>query len=325
MLLADWNYNDPPGGLGGATSYGNQENKSEILSLRSAIGAGAKITSNLSIGASIGLIYNENRLYAPYIFQNLQAGSGGPNNSGLNGAKTLLNLHTSGYGWNAQVGIIYRVTDNLQFGVSYESVTKVDSTGDASGDPSLQFGKPQGTFPFHYDATVKNTFPQEVRTGASWKFDPKWRLAVQVDWIDWADSFHSLPLSFSNGSNAVVNSVLGSSFNENVPLNWKNEFVYRGGLEYNVTDNLVLRAGYCYGNSPVPSATLTPLTAAILQQTVTAGVGYHWKNVQVDLAYQYDLPTTQNIGASSLLSGEYSNSSVKVDAHTIALTTTVRF
>lgn len=325
MEYADWNYRDPVGGLGGV-SYGYQENKSEILSLRSALGAAVKILPDLSFGASVGLIYNENRLVAPYIFQNLQPGpNGGPANGGLDGAKTLLNLHTSGLAWNAQVGFIYRITPDLQVGASYESESTVVSTGDATGDPSLQFGVPPGTLPFRYDATVTNTFPQEVRGGISWKFHPQWRLALQVDWIDWADAFHDLPLSFKNGSNASVNAALGSSFSESIPLDWQSEFVYRAGVECNVTDNITLRAGYCYGSSPVPDSTLTPLTAAIMEHTFSAGIGYHWKQFEVDFAYQYYLPATQEVGQSGLRSGEYSNSSVQTSAQEFALTTTVHF
>jgi len=325
MDLANWHYNDPPGGLGGATSYGYQEDKSEIASLRSALGVAVKINPTFSFGASLGLVYNQNELVAPYIFQNLQPGGGGPANSGLDGAKTLLNLNTSGYGWNAQVGLMYKPTPDLQFGVSYESETKIDSSGNATGDPSVQLGQPPGTYPFHYDATVVTTFPQEVRAGVSWKFLPQWRWAGQIDWIDWADAFRNLPLSFSNGNNAAVNGDLGSSFTESIPLNWKSEFVYRTGIEYDVTDHLALRTGYCYGGSPVPDSTLSPLTAAIPEHTFTAGAGYKWKQFQVDLAYQFAIPATQSVSTSSLLSGEYANSSTEVSSHTIALTTTVRF
>ena len=319
MLLANWHYYDPPGGLGGV-SYGDQQDRSEIVNLRSALGAAVQITRDFSFGASVGLIYNKNELTTPYIFQNLQ-----PNPGGLDGAKTLLNLQTEGLGWNAQFGFIYRVTPGLQFGASYESETKIVSTGDATGDPSQQFGLPQGSLPFHYDTTVTNTLPQDVRAGVSWKFQPQWRLALQVDWVDWSDAFHNLPLSFRKGSNSTVSGALGSSFNESIPLNWRSEFVYRVGVEYNVTKDLTLRAGYCYGNSPTSNSTLTPLTAAILENTFTAGVGYHWKQFQFDFAYQYDLPATQNIGTSSLLSGEYSNSSIRVSAQEFTLSTTVRF
>jgi long-chain fatty acid transport protein len=314
MLLANWHYLDPPGA--GGVSYGNQQDRSEILVLRSALGAAVQVTQQVSFGASVGLIYNKNELTTPYIFQNLQP------NAGANGAKTLLNLQTEGLAWNAQIGVIYRPTPDLQFGLSYESESTVVSTGDATGNPYAQFG---AALPFHYDATVTNTFPQEVRGGVSWKFQPQWRLALQVDWIDWSDAFHQLPLQFRNGSNATVNGVLGASFTEQIPLNWQSEFVYRIGMEYNVTPDWTVRAGYSYGGSPVPTSTLTPLNAAIMEHTFTVGAAYHWKQFDVEMAYQYDLPATQNIGTSGLSSGEYSNSSIQVSAHEFALSTTVHF
>jgi long-chain fatty acid transport protein len=318
-LLADWHYMDPPGGLNG-TTYGNQEDKSEILLLRTALGAGVKINSQLSFGADVGLVYNENHLKSPYVFQNLQPGSDAP----YNGAKTLLDLNTSGFGWNVEAGLLFRATTNLQFGLSYKSATQVNSTGTASGDPSTQFGQPQGTLPFRYDAEVKTKFPQMASIGASWKFYPQWRAALQVDWINWSGAFDNLPVSLSHG-NAPVNGVLGSSFKDTIPLNWSDEFVYRAGLEYAVTENLALRLGYAYGQSPVPNSTLTPMTAAITEHTLTAGIGYQWSRYALNLAYQFDFPATQSVGTSGLRSGEYSGSSTTVSIHTLALTASVRF
>jgi long-subunit fatty acid transport protein len=317
-LLADWHYNDPPGGLGGTTTYGFQQDKSEILLLRSALGVAVKINSIFSFGASLGLLYNENELVTPYVFQNLQPAT-------VNGAKTLLNLHTTGFGGDATAGMIIQATTNLQFGLFYQSESIINSHGDASGDPYAQFGVPPGPLAFHYDAEVKNKFPRLVSAGASWRFHPKWRATLQVDWIDWADAFNTLHVSLSNGSNPGVNGVLGSSFKDNVPLDWKSEFVYRAGLEYDVTENLALRLGYCYGPSPVPDSTLTPMTAAINEHTLSVGTGYRWRNLRFNLAYQYDFPATQNISTSGLLSGEYSNSSTAVSAHLLSLTTSITF
>jgi long-chain fatty acid transport protein len=319
-LLANWHYNDPPGGLGGVT-YGYQQDKSEILLLRSALGVGWQINSQLSIGASAGLLYNENELVAPYIFQDVQSPTV-PNPA--NGAKTLLNLRTTGFGGDATVGILFRATTNLQFGAFYQSESIINSTGNASGNPYAQL---PGVSAFHYDAEVKNKFPQNASAGVSWGFLPKFRVSAQVDWIDWAHAFDTLHIGMSNGNNPNLYGpgTLGASFRDNFPLNWSSEFVYRIGLEYDVTENLSLRLGYCYGSSPVPDATLTPMTAAITEHTITAGAGYHWGRYKVELAYQYYLPATQNIGQSGLLSGEYSNSSTTVSAHVVALTTGFTF
>jgi long-chain fatty acid transport protein len=317
-LLANWHYQDPAGGLGGI-SYGYQQDKSEILLLRSALGLAVQVNSKFSIGATVGLLYNENELVAPYIFQNREPDV-------YNGAKTLLNLRTTGFGVDATIGMIFKATEDLRFGIFYQSESIINSTGDASGDPYAQFGTSPGVLAFHYDAEVKNTFPQNGSAGVSWQFHPKWRATVQADWIDWAEAFDTLHISLSNGNNPNVNSALqGSGMKDSFPLNWTSEFVYRAGLEYKLTDNFAIRIGYCYGQSPVPDSTLTPMTAAIVQHTVTAGFGYHWKHFKMDVAYQYYIPATQNVGTSELRDGEYSNSSTKVSAHVLAITTGFTF
>jgi long-subunit fatty acid transport protein len=129
----------------------------------------------------------------------------------------------------------------------------------------------------------------------------------------------------TDGNNATVNSVLGANFSDAIPLNWRDEFVYRAGLEYALTDNLFLRAGYCYGNSPVPSTTLNPMTAAIMENIITAGIGYRWRACEFDLAYQCDLPVNHHVETSGLEAGEYSNSSTEVQINWFALTMRVHF
>jgi len=321
MLLADWSYLDPPGGLGGHVSYGNQTDKSEILVLRSSAGVSVRLNPKLSIGLSLGAVYNKNELVTPYIFQNLSTPD-----AGYDGAKTLLDLNTSGFGWNAQIGMLYRPLTNLQFGLSYQNRYTVDTTGSASGNAGAQFGHPgDSAYSFNYHAQVDNTFPNQISLGGSWKFLPNWRLAAEVDWIDWAGAFDNLPVKLSNGSGTIVTGALGKSLQDSIPLDWKNEFVYRVGLEYAPVKNLFLRAGYCYGNSPVPDSTLTPMNAAIMEHTITAGIGYRWRAYELDLAYQCSLPATQNVGTSALRDGEYSNSSTTVFANLFALTMKVNF
>jgi long-subunit fatty acid transport protein len=88
---------------------------------------------------------------------------------------------------------------------------------------------------------------------------------------------------------------------------------------------LRLRSGFAYSQSPVPSSTLTSQTAAIMEYTVSAGVGYRDGPYSVDVAYQYDLPSEQRVGTSALLAGEYSQSRVRVDLHWVGVTASVRF
>lgn len=320
-LSADWGYVDPAGGLDlgtggpGSVSYGFQKHKAEITVLRTAFGAGFRVTPKLSIGADFGLVYNRNRLQSPYIFQSHPV---------LAGAKTLLDLRTDGFGWNATAGAIYQARTNLQFGVSYRSETTVHSTGSASGDVGAQLGAP--SVPFTYDAQVNTAFPQQVSLGVSWEPIDPLRVAAQIDWIGWSGAFDTLPVSLANGSNPAINGFVGStSLQDNISLNWRDRLVYRLGLEYALCKCAVVRAGYSFGESPIPSTTLTPMSAALMEHAITAGVGFTHGNWGIDLAYEYDLPAKRNVGVSGLRSGEYSNSSTEVSVHLFALSTRYRF
>ncbi len=321
-LSARWNFPDPPGGLGGTTSYGYQRDNSEIEVVRVALGASAAITRQLSIGGGLGLNYNENLLQTPYIFQSQPV---------LRGFKTLLNLATSGWGANGMAGILYKVSDTVSLGLSYQSETTIKTRGFAEADAGAQLKALGPGFAsvgrdLNYNAEVDNTFPQIVSGGIAWKFKPGWEASAELDWTGWSGAFNSLPVRLSRGTNAQVNALVGSnSLVDNIPLGWKDSFTYRFGIEDAVTRNLFLRAGYAYMTSTVPTETLTPLTAAIPENMVSLGAGYRWRWLQVDLAYQWEIPISRHVGNSELLDGEYSDSNVRVGVQWIALTTTIRF
>jgi long-subunit fatty acid transport protein len=321
-LAAHWNYPDPPGGLGGTASYGQQRDHSEIEVIRFALGAGAAITRQLSIGGSFGIDYDENLLQTPYIFQSQQV---------LRGFKTLLDLSTSGWGVNGNAGILYRPVEVVAIGVDYQSRTTVSSYGNASGNAGAQLNALGPAFSgvrrdFHYDAEVDNTFPQIVSGGVAWKFHPGWEASAQVDWTGWSGAFNTLPVKLSHGDNAQINALVGSNaLEDKTPLRWRDSFTYRFGIEDAITRSIFLRCGYSFSKSPVPDDTLTPLTAAIPESTLTAGAGYRWRWLEVDLAYEWDIPITRHVGTSALLDGEYSGSTVTAGIQWLGLTTLVRF
>jgi long-chain fatty acid transport protein len=321
-LVAHWNYPDPPGGLGGTASYGRQRDNSEIEVIRFALGASLAITSRLSVGGSFGIDYNENLLQAPYVFQSQPV---------LRGFKTLLDLSTSGWGANGTAGILYRPVDTVAIGLSYQSRTIIKTYGDAYGNADAQLSALGPAFAgvgrdFHYSAEVDNTFPQIVSGGVAWKFYPGWEASTQVDWTGWSSAFDTLPVRLSHGTNSQVNGLVGSNApQDDIPLGWRNSFTYRIGLEDAITPNFFLRCGYSYSKSPVPDATLTPLTAALPEHTLSAGAGYRWRWLEIDLGYEWDLPASGHVGNSALLDGEYSHSTVTDGIQWLGLTTSARF
>jgi len=279
-----------------------------------------QVVPTLSLGASAGLLYNQNELNAPYIFQTQPV---------LRGAKTLLDLNTSGLGWNVEGGVLWKPVSTLSLGASYTTRSRIDTSGSASGNAYAQFaslGLAGVRSDFNYDASVINVFPQQVSAGLGWQATPKLLLSGQMDWLNWSNAFDTLAVRLRNGNNKILNELLHStSLNDNVPLGWNDQFVWRFGVEYALNANWVLRAGYAYSPNPVPPDTLTPLTAAITENTLTAGAGFRKGRVKIDLAYQWALPNIVHTGRSALASGEYSNSSVEVTEQWVGLTTTIEF
>jgi long-chain fatty acid transport protein len=318
LMTANWKYVDPPGGLGG-TSYGLQQNKSAMITLRSAAGLSYVVNRKLSIGGTFGAIYDKNTLIAPYIFQQQPT---------LAGAKTLLDLHTDGVGYNGSFGALFTPSSKLRIGVAYKMSTSIHTHGDASGDAGAQFATLHVNEPatFHYDAEVDTKFPQAFSGGISWQMIPRMRLNFQGDWIDWSHSFNQLPVELTNGTNTTINGLVGSNaLQDAIPLQWRDQGVFGVGVESPLGEHVAFRGGYSYSTDPVPSATLTPMTAAILQNTIGTGVGYNRGRYRLDLAYQVQLPATQSVGQSSLKSGEYDNSRVEVAVHSITLTNRISF
>ena len=156
---------------------------------------------------------------------------------------------------------------------------------------------------------------------------PKLEVTAQVDWINWAGAFDTLEVRLRNTDSDLYRALLagGDDLNDDIPLDWRDQWVIRAGVEYQITDSLAVRVGYRYARNPVPSETLTPLTAAISEHVVSAGVGYRRGALTCDLAYQYALPQTERVGTSRLLAGEYSDSEVEVAIQWLTLTVGVEF
>ena len=311
VSVSDWHYVDAPGFA--EVTYGLQEQKSAILAGRAMVGMSYAFNHKLSVGVTAGADYNSNTLHAPYIFQSQPA---------LAGAKTLLDLHTYGTGWNMSAGAMFEPAKNVDLGVAWKSHTVIVTNGLASGDASALFAAlGAGTAStFTYNASVKNILPQSVNANIAWHLNPRWVLAFQTDWVNWSNAFVNLPVTLTNGTNTTINTVAGSStLVDGVPLNWKDQYSFHGGVERMLTESTSLRFGYEHANSPVPNGTLTPLTAAIMTNQLSTGFAYHRGRSRFDIAYTFDPIAQQQVTQSNLLFTEYNNSADRVGLQSLTL------
>ena len=326
LMRAVWQYTDPAGTAG--VTYGSQKQESQFLAVRGSASLAYAPTPKWTFGSSLGLVYNRNLLHAPYIFQQQPA---------LAGLKVLLDLHTQGFGWNGSLGAQYQLNDRLRFGIAYKSPTFIPTHGYAQGSAYALFNAlGVGADPtYHYQAEVDNHLPQSATAGLRWQANPRLRLSFEGGFANWATAFHNLPVKLKDGTNPVINSVAGSpAIQDHIALNWHNQAIVRVGVELPVKHQWTARAGYSFLSNPVPSSTLTPLTAAILSHGLATGLGYQPESgtphnllsrLQWDAAYQIQLPANQSVGTSSLQAGEYSNSHIHVLTQSVTLSTRLNF
>jgi long-subunit fatty acid transport protein len=317
LMRANWRYVDAPGTLG--VTYGLQTNEAQIVAVRSSLGLARTFGSKWSAGAVLGLVYNTNNLDAPYIFQQQPQ---------LAGLKVLLKLQTHGIGWNGNAGVQFQPTSRLRLGLAWKSGTTIHTSGNASGNASALFTA-LGTSAdpnFQYSARVENHLPQAFDAGVSVKSSQHLIWQAQADLTAWGQAFQQLPITLTGGTNSTINSLVGaSSLQDAVPLHWNNQLGLHFGVESPIGEQWTLRAGYSYMSDPVPSATLLPITAAIVEHTIAAGAGWVHGQLRLDAAYQAQLPSSQSVGNSSILAGEYSNSRVRLMLQSITATATYRF
>ena len=192
-----------------------------------------------------------------------------------------------------------------------------------TADPSLSLSQ----------AEVDNHLPQTFSAGLRWQANRRAILSFEGGWSDWSGAFNNLPVTLKEGTNATINSVAGSAaIQEQVPLHWHDQGSFRAGIQV-PHRQWTARAGYSYLSNPVPSATTTPLTAAILSSSVATGLGWQseassghaFSSWGYDLAYQAQLPSSQSVGQSSLQAGEYSNSHIRVMTQSVTVSAHVNF
>ena len=167
-------------------------------------------------------------------------------------------------------GVLWKVDDRNSVGAYYKSPYSLDLSGRASlRVPGVtQYG------PSHADASLD--LPQSAGIGYAVRPVEPLKLEADVIWTDW-HSVRQLEVSSAD-----------PHFNgQTIPAHWDGGFTFRGGAQYDLTRNWVVRGGYAYGQNSVPGSTFSPLVPDSNYHLFAVGVGYAGDHWGVDLAGQY--------------------------------------
>jgi len=144
--------------------------------------------------------------------------------------------YDSATGWGVRVGWMGKISDTVTLGAAYSSKIRMG-----------EFDKYKGLFAEAGDFDI----PENYNVGVAIKATPKLTVAFDVQQIN----YHSIT-SIANGvTNSLVTippvapNRLGDSNGSG--FNWRDQTVFKLGMEYEYSRTLTLRGGVNYGKSPI--------------------------------------------------------------------------
>ena len=197
-------------------------------------------------------------------------------------------IHSTGTGFNLNVGAIYCATDNIRLGLSFHTPTIYSISDNYYSKLSFDFagstgytGTPGGTNSFQLQG------PMQVNLSAAYIVGTKGLVSFEYDY----ENNTGIRLRDSDGSSQSY-----ADENQGMSQMLSNVNTFKIGGEYKLTDNFSLRAGYAYSsNATDPDAVKLVQPYTIRTDTeffrnnntnyFTAGFGYREANWFIDCAY----------------------------------------
>jgi len=208
-----------------------------------------------------------------------------------------------GYGYN--LGILYKITEELAFGMSYRSKITLEIEGDYS---LTLVGLKSGI-------KADLDLPAHLFAGLTYKPSKNILLEIGGKWEEWSTYKHlkvkaDLPI-FAGSTVAVI------------PKDWKDVYGFNLGIKYNIDPTLAVSAGYLHEGNPVPSHTFDPSIPASDRNDFSLGIQKIFNKLRIALSYlyeSYDDRNKRNSVGMGLANGKYEQ-----EIHIFALSVSYTF
>ncbi len=161
-------------------------------------------------------------------------------------------------GFNA--GIFWQPVDILKIGLNYRSAIKMSvKDGDATFHiPSAL----QGTIPVNNKFDAELPLPANLDFGVAVNVTDKLMLAFELDWVMW-NVYDTLNFSFKEQ---------GALLNSANPRLYKDSFIPRLGIQYDINKTIIVRGGVYYDPTPTNADYFSPETVSLNNIAYTLGL-----------------------------------------------------
>ena len=244
-----------------------------------------KVTPKLSVGLGLDLYQTrvESRKKINYGALIGQSGQ-------FDGDYVLKAPTTTSAGYN--LGVLYKIDEKNRVGASYRSRFSLylEGEGVIEGIPAFVPGNPR----LRSAVRTEYNIPDDIMFGFAHRANEKLDLAFDIQWTNWSQ-FKDVDLYFDDIP----------AWNTFTPKNWHDKLIYKAGAEYNLSENMILRAGYAYSTSSIPDATFEPANPDSIRNTVYSGWGYTNKGFAADLACSFTFFNDRTVENSAGVDGTY--------------------
>ncbi|OJW92535.1 MAG: hypothetical protein BGO62_03565 [Thiobacillus sp. 65-1402] len=256
----------------------------DMMQVLVPITAAYKLNENHAIGASLVLAETRFRAYGLQAFQTfdqvftITADPAHLTNQGFDYS----------YGAGVKIGWLGEfMGDRLSLGLTYASRTYM-----------TKFDKYSGLFAEQGDFDI----PENFGIGIAFKPVKNLVIAADVTRINYGDIASvgnpgmSAPLG-PGGIPSITDSSKELGNDDGMGFGWKDQTVYKLGVQYGVNNRLLVRAGYNYGKTPIPDGQVTfnLLAPATVEKHYSVGFTYKAnENLEVTGTYMYAASNSQS-------------------------------
>ncbi|WP_394244270.1 OmpP1/FadL family transporter [Vibrio astriarenae] len=179
------------------------------------------------------------------------------------------------------MGVMYRHSDDLDFGFSFRSKVEHELNTSASGKLGLEDRSINGV-------STELAMPAIIDLSARWGVQKDLDLLASVQWHRWSE-WDKLPLNIS------ADNCIDLICNLNVERDWSDVWKLALGADYQVSSDWRLKAGISYESSPQNDATLQWVDVPVGEQwRYSVGASTNWNGYDFDMFYEYaDLGKTE--------------------------------
>ncbi len=178
---------------------------------------------------------------------------------------------TQGIALSLDAGVLWKIRDDLDFGAVIRFPYNFRKSGDTDLDVGLQFSS---------DTTVDMWYPLRVTVGCAWRPLAGHLLGFSISLNKWAD--YNMRTDYEDEVPTMLEDSSGN------PANWRNAYVVNVGLERELNDKWLFRAGLTYDQAPEPEKNRILTGGQVIDVWLfSIGAGIDLGETVVDFGYIY--------------------------------------